>query len=171
MIVFRRCPDVCFAIGACRRRVFAVCGDAGCRPLPSPSPSADALPVALASSPLQDALRHIWETSPEVQAARADLEAAGARARATAQPLYNPLLSLEAENADVDRRTAGVSLALDLSPASVVRVQARAAGQRTWLRPRASRCCGSLVESMVDHGMGEAAERLGAASTRIDAAL
>lgn len=73
-----------------------------------------ALPASLAASPLQDAVRRVWETSPEVQAARADLDAAKARARAAAQPMYNPSLSLEAENADVDRRTAGVSLALDL---------------------------------------------------------
>jgi cobalt-zinc-cadmium efflux system outer membrane protein len=50
-----------------------------------------------------------------VQAARADLDAAQARARAAAQPLYNPSLSLDAENADANRRTAGISLPLDLS--------------------------------------------------------
>ncbi|WP_426689065.1 TolC family protein [Rhodanobacter ginsengiterrae] len=60
-------------------------------------------------------MRRIWQVSPEVQAARADLDAARARARAAAQPLYNPLLSFDAENADVNRRTAGISLPLDLS--------------------------------------------------------
>jgi len=84
-------------------------------PHSDPSPTGVMLPTALASSPLQDAVRRIWETSPEVQAARADLDAAKERARAAAQPIYNPSLSLEAEHADVDRRTAGVSLALDLS--------------------------------------------------------
>lgn len=84
-------------------------------PLSGQSPATVALPVSRASSPLQDAMRRVWETSPEVQAARADLDAAKARARAAAQPMYNPSLSLEGENADVDRRTAGVSLALDLS--------------------------------------------------------
>ena len=72
-------------------------------------------PIVVASPALQSAVRHIWEASPQVQAARADLAAARARARAAAQPLYNPELALEAENADVDRRTAGLSLALDLS--------------------------------------------------------
>ena len=75
--------------------------------------AASAAPVV--SSPLQSAVRVVWNTSPEVQAAQAELVAARARARAAAQPLYNPELSLDAENADVNRRTAGLSLALDLS--------------------------------------------------------
>lgn len=84
-------------------------------PLSPPSTPAVSRPTSLASSPLQDEVRRIWQASPEVQAARADLDAAQARARAAAQPLYNPSLSLDAENADVNRRTAGISLALDLS--------------------------------------------------------
>lgn len=84
-------------------------------PRSDPSPTAVVPPATRAPSPLRDAVRRVWQTSPEVQAARADLDAARARARAAAQPMYNPSLSLEAENADVDRRTAGVSLALDLS--------------------------------------------------------
>jgi cobalt-zinc-cadmium efflux system outer membrane protein len=72
-------------------------------------------PAIAAPAPLQTAVRGIWQTSPEVQAAQAELEAARARARAAAQPLYNPSLALDAENADVNRRTAGLSLPLDLS--------------------------------------------------------
>lgn len=72
-------------------------------------------PPAVAAAPLREALQAVWQASPEVQAARAELDAARAGARAAAQPLYNPELSLEAENADVDRRVAGLSLALDLS--------------------------------------------------------
>lgn len=68
-----------------------------------------------ASPSLQAALREVWQRNPEVEAARAERDAAAARARAAAQPLYNPAVSIDAENADVDRRTAGVSLALDLS--------------------------------------------------------
>lgn len=75
-----------------------------------------ATPVAVtASASLQAAVRQVWESTPEVQAARADLDAARARARAAAQPLYNPSLALEAENADVNRRAVGLSLPLDLS--------------------------------------------------------
>lgn len=64
---------------------------------------------------LRDRVRSVWKSSSEVAAANAELDAVQARARAAAQPLYNPSVSLEAENADVDRRTASVSLALDLS--------------------------------------------------------
>lgn len=72
--------------------------------------------AASASTPsLRDAIHSLWDSNPEVQAARADLEAASARARAAAQPLYNPSVAFEAENADVNRRTAGVSLSLDVS--------------------------------------------------------
>ena len=84
-------------------------------PISHPSPPVVAPTPSLAPSPLQEAVRRIWQASPEVQAARADLDAARARARAAAQPLYNPSLSLDAENADVNRRTAGISLPLDLS--------------------------------------------------------
>lgn len=84
----------------------------GAAPVSHASPSVVALPT---SSPLQEAVRRIWQASPEVRVAQADLDASRARARAAAQPLYNPSLSLDAENADVNRRTAGISLALDLS--------------------------------------------------------
>ncbi|MDR3445456.1 MULTISPECIES: TolC family protein [unclassified Dyella] len=75
----------------------------------------DGATTPVAASPLQGAVRAIWGASPDVQAARADVEAAQARVRAASQPVYNPSLSLDAENADVDRRTAGLSLPLDLS--------------------------------------------------------
>jgi cobalt-zinc-cadmium efflux system outer membrane protein len=64
---------------------------------------------------LQEGVRAVWKISPEVAAVRAELDAVQARARAADQPVYNPSISLEAENADVDRRTAGVSLAFDFS--------------------------------------------------------
>jgi len=72
-------------------------------------------PALVAPPSLRQAVRAVWDGSPDVQVARADLAAAQARARAAAQPLYNPTLALDAENADVNRRTAGLSLALDLS--------------------------------------------------------
>jgi cobalt-zinc-cadmium efflux system outer membrane protein len=67
------------------------------------------------SAPWREPVRALWMANPDVQAARADLDAAYARARAADQPLYNPALALEAENADVDRRTAQLSLTLDVS--------------------------------------------------------
>ena len=70
---------------------------------------------AAAPAPLREAVQAVWQASPEVAAARAGRDAAQARARAAARPLYNPELQLEVENADVDRRVAGVGLTLDLS--------------------------------------------------------
>ncbi|MGY3040102.1 cobalt-zinc-cadmium efflux system outer membrane protein [Rhodanobacter sp. TND4EL1] len=78
-------------------------------------PSPLATPVAQASPALRGAVRAALQNSPELAAARADLDAARARARAAAQPLYNPSLVLDAEHADVDRHTVGVALALDVS--------------------------------------------------------
>lgn len=83
---------------------------------PSGTPMRPVASVADGTPPaLTEAVARIWAQSPEVQAARAELDAARARSRAASQPLYNPSLTLEGENADVDRRTAGLSLALDLS--------------------------------------------------------
>lgn len=81
------------------------------------APSAPTTPTTAVSAPpaLRDALYRVWSESPQIQAADAERRAAQARARAAAQPVYNPSLTLDAENADVDRRTAGASLALDLS--------------------------------------------------------
>lgn len=83
---------------------------------PAPQPlTRDSVATDTISPPLRDAVRAVWKSSPEVQAARAALNAAEARARAAAQPTYNPSLSLDVENADVDRRVGGVSLAIDVS--------------------------------------------------------
>lgn len=72
-------------------------------------------PAPAAASPIGGAVQLVWAANPDIQAARAELEAAQARVRAAAQPVYNPSLSLDAENADVNRRTAGLSLPLDMS--------------------------------------------------------
>lgn len=80
----------------------------------APSAFASPSPSAVATPGLRDAVHRVWQESPQVQAADAGRRAAQARARAAAQPVYNPSLTLEGENADVDRRTAGASLALDV---------------------------------------------------------
>ncbi|HKT27375.1 TolC family protein [Dyella sp.] len=67
------------------------------------------------AAPWRGAIRKLWMANPEVKAARADLDAARARARAADKPLYNPALAVDMENADVDRRTAQLSLTLDVS--------------------------------------------------------
>lgn len=83
--------------------------------LSASGPGSEAKAVSVLTAPVRDAIHAVWQSSPEVEVARAELAAAVARSRASAQPLHNPELSLEAENADVDRRVLGVSLALDLS--------------------------------------------------------
>ncbi|MBS0513927.1 MAG: TolC family protein [Proteobacteria bacterium] len=95
-----------------------------------PSAAMRQTPSSTSISSLQGAVRALWDTSPEVQAARAEVEAARARARAAAQPLYNPELSLDAENADVNRRTAGLGLTLDLSGKGRARSAQGEAAQR-----------------------------------------
>lgn len=76
----------------------------------TPSVESPAAPVAL-----REAVQMVWQASPEVAAAQAGRDAALARAQAAGRPLYNPELQFEAENADVDRRVAGLGLTLDLS--------------------------------------------------------
>lgn len=96
--------------------VGAVCWLYAAAPSAAP-PNSEIAPPALVAAPasLQVAVRDIWQNAPEVQAAQADVEAARARADAATRPIYNPSVSVEAENADVDRRTVGLSLPLDLS--------------------------------------------------------
>jgi len=55
----------------------------------------------------------VVETNPRVQAARAALDASGAFRDAASRPLYNPELSLDAENSDADTRAIGISQTLD----------------------------------------------------------
>ncbi|MHC1481316.1 TolC family protein [Frateuria aurantia] len=73
--------------------------------------------MAVFSAPppdLRRAVQDLWENNPQVQAAAAALLAAEERAKAAAQPVYNPTFQLEGENADVNRRTASVGLTLDV---------------------------------------------------------
>ena len=109
----------------CAASVFSVAALAASSQNPALPPNS----IGVISPALRDAVRATWEASPEVQAARAERDAARARARAAEQPLYNPTLSVDAENADVDRRTAGLGLALDLSGKRRART---AEGQAQW---------------------------------------
>lgn len=81
------------------------------------APDTPAPPAMLgtSSSALRASLHALWDSSPQIRAARSELDAARARERASQQPLYNPTLSLDAENADVDRRSASIGLTLDVS--------------------------------------------------------
>ncbi len=58
-------------------------------------------------------VQSVVETNPRVQAARAALEASGAQRSAASRPLYNPELTLDAENASSDTRSIGISQTFD----------------------------------------------------------
>lgn len=71
-------------------------------------------PGALRADPaLIQFVQTVVEANPRVQAARAALEASGAFRDAASRPLYNPELSLDAENSDTDTRALGISQTLD----------------------------------------------------------
>lgn len=80
------------------------------------------LSAAIASvqaSDISPALKQLAESflaqHPAAQAARADLERAEAEARATAQPLYNPEVEVEYEDATDVTKTVGLAQTLDWS--------------------------------------------------------
>ncbi len=75
--------------------------------------NADALGTPRADPALSRFVQSVVETNPRVQAARAALEASGAFRDAASRPLYNPELSLVAENADTDTRALAISQKLD----------------------------------------------------------
>jgi len=55
----------------------------------------------------------VVKTNPRVQAAQAALDASGSDRDAASRPLYNPELSLNVENGDVNTRAIGISQTLD----------------------------------------------------------
>ncbi len=69
--------------------------------------------MRFAEPALASFVQTVVDASPQVQAARAALEASEAFKAAAARPLYNPELSLNAENADTDTRTLGLSQTID----------------------------------------------------------
>ena len=73
-----------------------------------------AAPGAMRADPtLIQFVQSVVESNPRVQAARAAVEASGAFRDAASRPLYNPELSIDAENTDVETRTLGISQTLD----------------------------------------------------------
>lgn len=81
-----------------------------------PWAAADESPVpgALRADPALIAFVHtVVEANPRVQAARLALDASGAFRDAASRPLYNPELSLDAENSDTETRALGISQTLD----------------------------------------------------------
>jgi len=79
------------------------------------SPAADTVPSAttIANTELSAFIRAVIDVNPQVQAARATLDASWAYESAAGRPLYNPELELEAEDSDTRTRTLGISQTLD----------------------------------------------------------
>ena len=75
--------------------------------------NADSPTLTPADPALARFVQAVVEANPRVQAARAALEASSAYRDAASRPVYNPELSLEAENADADTRTLGISQTFD----------------------------------------------------------
>lgn len=84
--------------------------------LPCAVAAADTTALSTGSRPDQELLRFVQsavDANPQVQAARAALNATRADREAASQPLYNPQLSIGAENADSETRAIGISQTLD----------------------------------------------------------
>jgi outer membrane protein, heavy metal efflux system len=58
-------------------------------------------------------VQSVVDSNPRVQAARLALDASGAYRDAASRPLYNPELSLDAEDSDTETRAIGISQTLD----------------------------------------------------------
>ncbi|MFT3904678.1 MAG: TolC family protein [Steroidobacteraceae bacterium] len=80
---------------------------------------ATALPLqaqdAAAPPALSAALREVLSQAPTLAGAAAQWQAARAELQAAARPLYNPELTLEREQADVDTTAVGIDLGIDWS--------------------------------------------------------
>jgi cobalt-zinc-cadmium efflux system outer membrane protein len=73
----------------------------------------------------------VAETNPRIQAARYALDASGAHRDAASRPLYNPALSLDAEETDVETtQMIGLSQTIDWSDKREARTAVAASGQR-----------------------------------------
>ena len=83
-----------------------------------------ALTTDRANPELQHFVRAVVAANPEVQAARAALDASAALRDAAARPLYNPELDAEVERSADDARTLGISQTLDWSGKRAARTDA-----------------------------------------------
>ena len=69
--------------------------------------------TARANLDLIQFVQSVVDSNPRVQAARSALDASGAYRDAASRPLYNPELSLDAEDSDTETRAIGISQTLD----------------------------------------------------------
>jgi outer membrane protein, heavy metal efflux system len=108
----------------------------------------------------------VAETNPRVQAARAALEASSARRDAASRPLYNPALSLDAEETDVEKtQTIGLSQTIDWGDKREARTAVAASGQQV----ARAEYLGTRWAVMVDLLSGLAGYRTGTARDELAA--
>lgn len=69
--------------------------------------------LAYADATIGAFIHHALESNPSIQAAEANVAAAQARERASKQPIYNPELTAEKENAIDNTEAIGINLAID----------------------------------------------------------
>lgn len=83
--------------------------------IPSPAAVADisAVGATHADSELSRFIKTVVESNPRVQAARSALNASSSFKDAASRPLYNPLLTLNAQNSDVETRNLGIGQTID----------------------------------------------------------
>lgn len=86
---------------------FIVAGAFACLAFPVAAETLSVLPA------LRALVANVQDNNPAVKAAQASVEAARSRTAASAQPLYNPNLALEAESGDVFTATVSLSQTLD----------------------------------------------------------
>ncbi|MFZ0257108.1 MAG: TolC family protein [Gammaproteobacteria bacterium] len=82
--------------------------------------------IAAPAASLVTLVEQLLSNHPQVQAARASLEAARARTRAAGKPLFNPEFELDAESAADQTTFLGVSQTIDWADKRSARIQATA---------------------------------------------
>lgn len=120
--------------------------------------------AAEAPGELQELARTLLARHPAVLAARAELERSEAEARAAGQPLYNPELELEYEDATDVTKTVGLSQSLDWAGKRRARERAgRETGAAARARLAATRqaLLAELLETLAGWQGSRAAEQLG----------
>ncbi|HHO68415.1 MAG TPA: TolC family protein [Gammaproteobacteria bacterium] len=126
--------------------------------------SAPALAQEPVSPALQALARSLLERHPAALAARAELQRSEAEARAAAQPLYNPELELDYEDATDITKTVGLSQALDWAGKRRARAQAgqeSTAAARSRLRAARQTLLGELLQALAGLQGARSAEQVG----------
>jgi len=114
-------------------------------------------------------IRAVVDSHPQVRAAQAALTASGARKKAAARPLYNPEMFVDAENADSQTRSLGISQTFDWGGKRTARTAVaeseRLAQEAEYLSARWS-VTTAILSNLADHQTS--VERDALAAERVD---